>query len=191
MDNTNQNTNNRELINEDEDESEQQQVIPVIEEEYSISRETITKEAKIEKRWITKTKTIKVPITYEEVFINGKKMKSVSSSEPWILSILKDKIGSSVNNQNATVKQSILKKSEIKDDQLVPFSSDEGDSTTEIEKVIPIMGEETEVIKKMVKLAEIVIRKRQITENKKVDIDIKKEKVIIEYPDGSANELTE
>ena len=191
MDNTNQNTNNRELINEDEDESEQQQVIPVIEEEYSISRETITKEAKIEKRWITKTKTIKVPITYEEVFINGKKMKSVSSSEPWILSILKDKIGSSVNNQNATVKQSILKKSEIKDDQLVPFSSDEGESTTEIEKVIPIMGEETEVIKKMVKLAEIVIRKRQITENKKVDIDIKKEKVIIEYPDGSANELTE
>ena len=193
MDNTNQNTNSRELINEDESESEQQQqqVVPVIEEEYSISKETITKKAKIEKRWITKTKTIKVPITYEEVFINGRKMKSVSSSEPWILSILKDKIGSSMNNHNATVKQSILKKSEIKDDQLVPFSSDEGESTTEIEKVIPIMGEEIEVIKKMVKLAEIVIRKRQITENKKVDIDIKKERVIIEYPDGNTNELTE
>jgi stress response protein YsnF len=193
MDNTNQNTNSRELINEDESESEQQQqqVVPVIEEEYSISKETITKEAKIEKRWITKAKTIKVPITYEEVFINGRKMKSVRSSEPWILSILKDKIGSSMNSHNATVKQSILKKSEIKDDQLVPFSSDEGESTTEIEKVIPIMGEEIEVIKKMVKLAEIVIRKRQITENKKVDIDIKKEKVIIEYPDGSTNELTE
>ena len=42
----------------------------------------------------------------------------------------------------------------------------------------------------MVKLAEIVIKKRKVTEKKKVDINIKKEKVVIEYPDGSTQELT-
>lgn len=188
MENTNQNNHSTEPINEDES-KQQQQVIPVIEEEYSISKETIASEAKIEKRWITKTKTIKVPITYEEVFINGKKMKSAESSEPWILSILKDKISSGIDSHKTAVKQSILKKSEIKDDQLVPFSSNQ-DVSAEIEKVIPLLGEEIEVNKKMVKLAEIVIRKRKVTEKKKVDINIKKEKVVIEYPDGSTQELT-
>jgi stress response protein YsnF len=187
MENTNQNNHSTEPINEDE--SKQQQVIPLIEEEYSISKETIASEAKIEKRWITKTKTIKVPITYEEVFINGKKMKSAESSEPWILSILKDKISSGIDSHKTAVKQSILKKSEIKDDQLVPFSSNQ-DGSAEIEKVIPLLGEEIEINKKMVKLAEIVIRKRKVTEKKKVDINIKKEKVVIEYPDGNTQELT-
>lgn len=192
MENTNQNNHSREPINEDESkqqQQQQQQVIPVIEEEYSISKETIASEAKIEKRWITKTKTIKLPITYEEVFINGKKMISAESSEPWILSILKDKISSGIDSHKTAVKQSILKKSEIKNDQLVPFSSNQ-DGSAEIEKVIPLLGEEVEVNKKMVKLAEIVIRKRKVTEKKKVDINIKKEKVVIEYPDGSTQELT-
>lgn len=189
MENTNQNNHSTEPINEDESKQQQQQVIPVIEEDYSISKETIASEAKIEKRWITKTKTIKVPITYEEVFINGKKMKSAESSEPWILSILKDKISSGIDSHKTAVKQSILKKSEIKDDQLVPFSSNQ-DGSAEIEKVIPLLGEEIEVNKKMVKLAEIVIKKRKVTEKKKVDINIKKEKVVIEYPDGSTQELT-
>jgi Domain of unknown function (DUF2382) len=77
----------------DSDFSDTQQIIvPVLEEEYSISKETTTKEAKIEKRWVTKTRTIKVAVSYEEVYINDKKMKSVE--EPQILSFLKDKISS-------------------------------------------------------------------------------------------------
>src|SRR5919199_1161727 len=67
-----------------------EQIVPVLEEDYSISKQTSIKEAKIEKRAVTKTKTVKVPITYEELYINGKKLKTVDA--PRILSALKDKI---------------------------------------------------------------------------------------------------
>lgn len=52
----------------EEQQKQQEQIIPIIEEEYSISKETTIKEARIEKRWVTKTKTVKVRITYEEVY---------------------------------------------------------------------------------------------------------------------------
>jgi stress response protein YsnF len=89
-----------------------QQIVPVLKEEYSISKETTIKEAKIEKRLVTKTKTVKVPITYEELYINGKKLKSVEDSQ--ILSALKDKINSIANIDNDTsVEQSVKKKEKI------------------------------------------------------------------------------
>src|SRR4051794_24602946 len=65
----------------------QEQIVPVLEDDYSISKQTSIKEAKIEKRLVTKTKTVKVPIVYEELYINDKKLKSVE--EPRILSALK------------------------------------------------------------------------------------------------------
>src|SRR6187200_876025 len=78
---------------EEEDvQQQQQQIVPVLEEDYSISKHTTIKEAKIEKRLVTKTKTVKVPTSYEELYINGKKLKSVEESQ--ILSALKDKISS-------------------------------------------------------------------------------------------------
>ena len=57
----------------------QEQIIPLLEEDFSISKQTTIKEAKIEKRAVTKTKTVKVPINYEELYINGKKLKSVDA----------------------------------------------------------------------------------------------------------------
>ena len=41
----------------------------------------------------------------------------------------------------------------------------------------------------MVKLGEIVIRKRRVTQKQKIDIDTKKEKVTIRYPDGNTEVL--
>jgi stress response protein YsnF len=38
-------------------------------------------------------------------------------------------------------------------------------------------------------VAEIVIKKRRVTETKKIDIGIKKEQVTIRYPDGKAEKL--
>ena len=170
-----------------------QQLIPVFEEEYSISKETATKEAKIEKRWVTKTKTVKVAVSYEEVYINDKKMKSVE--EPQILSFLKDKLSSIGRKSNSTdtdVKQSETKKSDAEDrGELVPLmsSSSSYNDSSETEKVIPLWAEEIEISKKMVKVAEIVIKKRRVTETKKIDVDIKKEQVTIKYPDGKAEQL--
>lgn len=166
---------------------EQQIILPVLEEQYSISKETTTKEAKIEKRWVTKTKTVKVAVSYEEIFINDKKMKS--AEEPQILSFLKDKlssIGKKSNSSEIDVKQSESKKSYVEDKgELVPLMS----SSSETEKVIPLWAEEIEVSKKMVKVAEVVIKKRRVTEKKKIDIGIKKEQVTIKYPDGKIQKL--
>jgi stress response protein YsnF len=172
---------------------QEQQIIPFLEEEYSISKEATTKEAKIEKRWVTKTKTVKVAVSYEEMYINDKKMKSLE--EPQILSFLKDKLGSigkKSNSADVDVKQSESKKSDVEDrGELIPLMSSslsDADSS-ETEKLIPLWAEEIEVSKKMVKVAEIVIRKRRVTEKKKIDIDIKKEQVTIKYPDGKTEKL--
>jgi stress response protein YsnF len=178
---------------------QQQQIVPILEEDYSISKETTVKEAKIEKRLVTKTKTIKVPIVYEELYINDKKLKSAEKSQ--ILSAFKDKISSIAGRGNAdtSVEQSISKKSNIENrDELVPLlssSADEEESNSETrrererEKVIPLYEEQFDIIKKMVKVAEIIITKRRVTEKKKIDIDIRTEEVTIKYPDGRSEKL--
>jgi stress response protein YsnF len=179
---------------------QQQQIVPVLEEDYSISKETTIKEAKIEKRLVAKTKTVKVPIVYEELYINGKKLKSVEESQ--ILSVLKDKISSIARSVNAdtSVEQSVKKKKKIENSgKLVPLlssSEQEEDDNSEVqidkekEKIISLHEEQFEIIKKMVKVAEIVITKRRVTEKKKIDIDVKGEEVKIKYPDGRSEKLS-
>ena len=229
-DSSNSNNINNKTIDKKQEEvqvqQQQQQIVPVLEEDYSISKQTTVKEAKIEKRLVTKTKTIKIPIVYEELYINGKKLKSVE--EPRILSALKDKISSiaasSSVNADTSVEQSVKKKNKIENrGELVsllsssslppaPSSSsaaittaadeekekhEKGDNSKaqieiemEKEKVIPLYEEQFEIIKKMVKVAEIVITKRRVTEKKKVDIDIRGEEVKIKYPDGRSEKLS-
>jgi uncharacterized protein (TIGR02271 family) len=60
----------------------------------------------------------------------------------------------------------------------------------ENQRVIPLWGEQIKINKKMVRLEDLVITKRKVSENKKIDIDTKKEKVTIRYPDGSKKQLT-
>jgi stress response protein YsnF len=163
-------------------------IIPVIEEEYSISKETTVKEAKIEKRWVTKTKTVKVPITYEEIYINGKKMRLAEENS--VFSLLKDKLSSSIDSSSdKSVKLSVTKKGDLKDGELVPLFPSSDSNASETEKVIPLLGEKFEINKKIVKLAEIVIRKKRVTEKNKIDIDIRKEEVKVKYPGGKTEEL--
>jgi stress response protein YsnF len=178
---------------------QQQQIVPILEEDYSISKQTSIKEAKIEKRAVTKTKSVKVPIVYEELYINGKKLKSAEKSQ--ILSALKDKITSLSGRGDAdsSVEQSVSKKSKIENrGELVPLLSTSdheeqaGNSETqsEKEKVIPLYEEQFEIIKKVAKVAQIVITKRRVTEKKKLDIDIRTEEVTIKYPDGRSEKLS-
>jgi stress response protein YsnF len=184
------NTDRSKEISNQADFSEEQhhQIVPVLQEEYFISKETSAREAKIEKRWSTKTKSVKVSISYEELYINGKKLKSVEESQ--ILSALKDKISSiGKSGTDSSVEQSVSKKSKIEErGQLVPLlSSDE--SNAEYEKIIPLYEEQFEISKRMVKVAEVVIRKRRVTEEKKIDIDIRREEVTIKHPSGKIEKL--
>jgi stress response protein YsnF len=173
----------------------QQQIVPVLKQDYSISKETSIKEAKIEKRLVTKVKTVRVPLVYEELYINDKKLKSVKEIQ--IFSAFKDKITNIANmgNTSTSVEQSIKKKNIIKNrGELIPLlsSSDKDSSETQREKerIIPLYEEQFEIIKKRVKVAEIVITKRRFTEKKKVDIDISTEEVTLEYPDGRSERLS-
>jgi stress response protein YsnF len=173
----------------------QQQIVPVLKQDYSISKETSIKEAKIEKRLVTKVKTVRVPLVYEELYINDKKLKSVKEIQ--IFSAFKDKITSIANMGNtstASVDQSIKEKNIIENrGELIPLLSSDKDSSEtqrEKERIIPLYEEQFEIIKKRVKVAEIVITKRRVTEKKKVDIDISTEEVTLEYPDGRSERLS-
>jgi stress response protein YsnF len=170
------------------EQQQQEQIIPVLEEAYSISKETTVKEAKIEKKWVTKIKAVKVPITYEEVYVNGKKMKLAEENS--VFSFLKDKLSSGRDSDSyKSVKLSVRKKGDLKDGELVPLFPSSDSNAAETEKVIPLLGGEFEINKKMVKIGEIVIRKRRVTEIKKINIDIKKEEVKVKYPDGKSEQL--
>jgi len=173
----------------------QQQIVPVLKQHYSISKETSIKDAKIEKRLVTKVKTVRVPLVYEELYINDKKLKSVKEIQ--IFSAFKDKITSIANmgNTNTSVEQSIKKKNIIENrGELIPLlsSSDKDGSETQREKerIIPLYEEQFEIIKKRVRVAEIIITKQRVTEKKKVDIDISTEEVTLEYPDGRSERLS-
>jgi stress response protein YsnF len=79
----------------------------------------------------------------------------------------------------------------------VPFSLDgKNDDGTMVassdrkeENIITLWGEEIIINKKMVKIGEIVIRKYQTNEKQKIDVDIKKEKLTIKYPNDHKEEI--
>jgi stress response protein YsnF len=63
-------------------------------------------------------------------------------------------------------------------------------SKGDMEKVIPVFGEKIIITKKMTKLNELVIRKRRIVENKKIKVDVTKESVKIQHPNGKIEQLS-
>jgi stress response protein YsnF len=75
-------------------------------------------------------------------------------------------------------------KKEEADSSSTPSISPSGNNTNQFEKVIPLWGEEITINRKLVKLGEIIIRKYQVSENHDIQVELKKEKYSIKYPDG-------
>jgi stress response protein YsnF len=157
-----------------------EQKIPIVEEKFSIGKKTVSEDVKIEKRWVTKTKILKVPITYEEIYLNDKKVK---------LAEYKD-IKTSMSNDGIPTIKTINQESKSRQisprGELIPLFP----KSKENQRVIPLWGEQITINKKMVRLEDLVITKRKVSENKKIDIDTKKEKITLRYPDGSKKQLT-
>src|SRR5215218_889135 len=148
--------------------------IPVVEEKPAISKQSILSNTVIEKRWVTKTELVRVPVTYEEIYVNGKPM----SSGGGILSDLKK----ALSGTNETEKKSGGMGPKGK---FVPIS------TKEEEKVIPVFGEKIIIItKKMTKLNDLVIRKRRIVESKRIKVNVTKDSVKIKHPNGKIEDLS-
>ena len=171
--------------------------IPVNEERFSISKNTVIEDIKIEKRWITTTKKVEIPVPYEEVYVNDKLIKLFDEKyDDSILSKLKGKILDSIDRGDKNKQQHIISQQENQPrGELIPLFDDKDENNNnnnnqETEKVIPILGEEIVVSRRTVKIGEIVIKKRRVTDNKKIKIDIKKEKVMLKYPDGTTEQIT-
>ncbi|HZL23593.1 MAG TPA: hypothetical protein VFC05_09725, partial [Nitrososphaeraceae archaeon] len=68
---------------------EEEFVIPVIAEDYSLSKKNLSEEINIEKRWVEQEE-IKVPVRYEKVFVNDKEIDVYSKQG--VISQIKEKI---------------------------------------------------------------------------------------------------
>lgn len=195
---------------------QQQFVIPIIEENYNLSKKILSEDVKIEKRWIIHDEKIHLPIAYEKIFVDDKELDSYSKED--IFSQIKDKIinfqylGENDDDKNKSEKE---KKDDIKRQQNekerqqvrvkemeIPLFDEEKTNSTsppsnneilndKTQKVIPLYAEQLIITKKKVKIGEIVITKKEVIEEKKVNIDIVKERVTIEYPNGKKERLTE
>lgn len=173
--------------------------VSVIEEEFSVSKKTVIENVKVEKKWNTTTKKIEVPVSFEEVYINGKDLKSYGEEdEDDILSELNKRIIKSYEDMDDTQKKqySILEKNESKREVVPLYNVDDNriniNDTTNREtekKVIPILGEEIIVNKRIVKIGELILAKNKVTENQKIAVGTIKEKATIRYPDGSTGNL--
>jgi stress response protein YsnF len=157
-----------------------EQKIPIVEEKFSIGKKTVSEDVKIEKRWVTKTKILKVPITYEEIYLNDKKVKLAENTD------LKTSISDNGIPTIKTINQESNSRQSLPRGELIPLFP----KSKENQRVIPLWGEQITINKKMVRLEDLVITKRKVSEKKKIDIDTKKEKITIRYPDGSTKQLT-
>jgi stress response protein YsnF len=164
------------------------QVIPILHEKYSISKKIITQEFTIEKRLVEGIATIKVPVKYEEIYVNGKRFGTSreeggggddNTTPTWqsILSSIKGAITNKKEHEDhSTQEKTERNKIELKGE---PISLARGI----MEEILPLYAEEIIINKKMKQIAEAVITKRKITENMKITFQIKGENVIVKYPD--------
>jgi len=206
--------------------NQQEYIIPVLEEKYIFSKDTVLEDIKIEKKWITHNEKIQVPVSYEKLFVNEKELDSFSNEN--IFTHIKDKIldfvyveesspENKVENESDeetlhTEQKSMDKNHHTKNKkeihhhhqimgERVPLIDDEkgnlinekDNNTVEADntqKVIPLYAEEIIVTKRKVKVGEIIVTKRKVTEVKKIELDIVKEKVMVDYANGRKENIT-
>jgi len=129
------------------------QVIPVIEETFSISKKTNTDSVKIQKICNTKTEKVEIPRRFEEVFVNGKKIEAFEKHDSFgdeILSKVKEGIKESldsIHKDHNKKEYSVLEQNESTRES-IPLFDYESRNNEEIEKAIPIYAEEIVISKK-------------------------------------------
>jgi stress response protein YsnF len=157
-------------------------VIPIIEQKSSLETKSYTEEIMIEKRKVERKKNIEVKVAYDEIFVNG---KEIGSSMGDTLREIKDKILEVVTFDHDRDEKELKK---IKRG-MIPLL----ENNTETEKVIPLYAEQIVVSKRTVKVADLIIRKRKVTDTHKVGIDQITEQLTIRNPTGglSASENDE
>ena len=96
---------------------EEEFVIPVIAEEYSLSKKNLSEEISIEKRWVEQEE-IKIPVRYEKVFVNDKEIDVYSKQG--VISQIKEKISDLVQSnkeENETMNEEKIDTKNQKDNK--------------------------------------------------------------------------
>ncbi len=183
--------------------------IPLIGEKFSYTKQTKEGQINIEKRWTTSVKKIEIPVTYEEIYVDGKKIDSYDEKEVLqifskIKNIIKSLFSQSKNqgqDNNLTDKQTgLLKVKYYEADNNISNGKENAESrrsipslsnkkNPKIENVITLWGEEIIINKRKVKLGEFVIKKYEVTETKKVDVELITEKLTIHQPNVPKEEI--
>ena len=151
-------------------------IIPILEQKSSSETKTYTEEIMIEKRKVERKKNIEIKVAYDEIFVNG---KEIGSSVGDTFKEIKDKILEMVSFDHDRDEKELEK---IKGD-MIPLL----ENNSETEKVIPLYAEQVVVFKKTVKVAELIIRKRKVTETRKVGVDLITEQLTVRNPTADAS----
>src|SRR5919112_2688571 len=178
--------------------------IPLIGQRFASTKQTKESQIHIEKRWTSSVKKIEIPINYEEIYIDGKRIDSYYDREfTKAFSKIKNKIKNIIirprdqeklNSETLQVKyydaqnNSIInEKQNAELNKSLPLPSVK--ENQKIENVITIWGEEIIIDKRKVKLGEFVIKKYEVTESKKIDVELITEKLTIHNPNASKEEI--
>jgi stress response protein YsnF len=151
-------------------------VIPILEQKSSSETKTYTEEVLIERRKVERKKNIEVKVAYDEIFVNG---KEIGSSMGDTFREIKDKILEMVSFDHDKDEKELEK---IKGD-MIPLL----ENNSETEKIIPLYAEQLVVSKRTVKVAELIIRKRKVTETRKVGVDLITEQLTARNPTADAS----
>jgi hypothetical protein len=149
-------------------------VIPIIQQKSTSETKMYTEDITIEKRKVERKKNIEVNMAYDEIFVNG---KEIGSSMGDAFREIKDKILEIVTFDHHRDEKELEK---IKRD-IIPLL----ENSSETEKVIPLYAEQVVVTKRTVKIADLIIRKRKVTDTRKVDIDLITEQLTVRNPTGN------
>ena len=203
--------------------SQQQQsieefVIPVVGEKYSFSKNVLSEDINIEKRWEEKDE-IKIPVRYEKLFVNDKEIDVYSKHG--IISQIKEKISDLVQSgeddgmkqkeedknqtDNKEIENQKRKEPQLNGENVPLFDNQqiedsngqlsEGNNkeltSNKYQTLIPLYAEEITISKKIIKVGEIVISKRRVVEIENVDVDTIKERINVEHADGRKEKITD
>lgn len=198
------NIDNNELIKTEELVSR----IPLYNESFNVTKKEENGHLNIEKKWITSKKKIEIPVQHEELFINGKELDSFDEKEvSEIFSRIKNKLSDVFIHEKTELEQEAKKNSNESTISIVNTRHEENRSKENIlnEKSLPISdssdgistdpykielwGEEIIINKRMVKLGEILLRKYEVRENRKINVEIKREKLTLKFPGNYKEEI--
>lgn len=182
--------------------------IPLYNENFNVTKRVENGHLKIEKKWITSKKKIEIPVLYEAIYVNGKELDSFDEKEVGeIFSRIRSKLSDVFINEKTELEKDEIEysdeskisivntrqqedrtKQKILNEKLIPISDSSSGTSTDPYK-IELWGEEIIINKRMVKLGEIILRKYEVRENRKINVELKREKLTLKFPGNYKEEI--